>query len=35
MSGAAATEPLLERSEELARIESALAEARAGAAGSS
>jgi DNA-binding CsgD family transcriptional regulator/tetratricopeptide (TPR) repeat protein len=30
MSGAAATEPLLERSEELAQIESALAEAREG-----
>ena len=30
MSGAAATEPLLERSEELAQIESALAEARGG-----
>ena len=30
MKVAAATEPLLERNEELARIESALAEARAG-----
>jgi predicted ATPase len=30
MTGATATGPLLERSEELAQIESALAEARAG-----